>query len=210
MTLLDLMHKYQTDKAEHRFDIPYGFFFDEERRGQVRSVLELGTKKGASLRVWEEYFPNASIFGVEMKSKYAVYASDRSRIFIGSQSDPEVLELLVAAAGSSFDLIIDDGSHMSDDQVASLTYLWRYLKPPYGIYAIEDLHAHARFPEAYSNERCRYPPMSDMLLRHIEGRIAAEARQGGAPGICVYGAVALLLKGEEGPPLDFDRFLKTS
>lgn len=210
MTLLELMQKHQTDKAEHRFDIPYSFFFDDERRHQVTSVLELGVKKGASLRVWEEYFPNARIFGVEMKSKYAIYASDRSRVFIGSQSDPEVLEALAAAANFGFDLIVDDGSHMSDDQVASLTFLWPYLKPPYGIYAIEDLHAHVRFPEAYSNERCRYPPMSDMLLRHVEGRIAAEAGQGGAPGICVYGAIALLLKGEEGPPPDFDRFLKTS
>ena len=120
-----------------------------------------------------------------------------------------MLRPLLAAARPGLHLLIDDRKHLSRDQVASLTYLWRYLKPPYGIYAIEDLHAHVRFPEAYSNERCRYPPMSDMLLRHIEGRIAAEARQGGAPGICVYGAIALLLKGEEGPPLDCDRFLKT-
>ncbi len=210
MTLLhELMQKHGTDKLEHRFDIPYGFFFDEDRRREVRSVLELGTKKGASLRVWEDYFQNARIFGVEMKSKYAVHASDRSRVFVGSQSDPEVLDALVEAAGG-FDLIIDDGSHMSDDQVASLRYLWTHLKPPYGIYAIEDLHAHVRFPDAYSNERCRYPPMSDMLLRVIEGRISAEAGHGGAPGICVYGAVALLLKGEDGPPPDFDVFLKNA
>jgi hypothetical protein len=114
-----------------------------------------------------------------------------------------------AAADSRFDLIVDDGSHMSDDQVASLTYLWQFLKPPYGIYVIEDLHAHLKFRE-YSNEGCKYPPMSDMLVRHIERRLAADNCTSGLPGICVYGPIALLLKGEEGPAPDFDPFLKTT
>ena len=146
MTLLEVMRKHQTDKAKHRFDVPFSFFFDEHRRHQVRSVLELGVKKGASLRVWEEYFPHATIYGVDISPKAAMNVSERTRVFVGGQSDLTLLAQVSAAAASGFDLIVDDGSHMADDQVASLTYLWPFLNSPYGIYAIEDLHAHVSTP----------------------------------------------------------------
>jgi hypothetical protein len=172
-------------------------------------VLEIGVKRGASLRVWEDYFPKAKIFGIDIKPKYAASASERSRIFIGSQADPELLRQVSTAADLAFDLIVDDGSHMSDDQVASVKYLWQFLKPPHGIYALEDLHAHIRFPDHYSNAECDYPPMSDMLVQHVERRLAADGCTEGSPGICAYGAIAFLLKGEEGPAPDFDQFLKS-
>jgi len=50
MTLLELMRKHRTDKAEHRFDIPYSRFLDG-RRHEVTRVLEIGVKRGSSLRV---------------------------------------------------------------------------------------------------------------------------------------------------------------
>jgi len=207
MTLLELMQQHKTDKADHRFDIPYSFFFDE-RRHQVKAVLEIGVKRGASLRVWEEYFPEARVFGVDINPKYTRSASERSRVFIGSQTDHELLRQVSAAADFGFDLIVDDGSHMSDDQVATLKYLWPFLKPPYGIYALEDLHAHVKFPEHYGHQDCRHPPMSDMLVRLMERRLVAESCTSGSPGICIYGAMALLLKGEVGAVPDFGEFLK--
>lgn len=207
MTLLELMRKHGTDKADHRFDIPYSYFLDDHRLDVTR-VLEIGVKRGASLRVWEDYFPKATIFGIDIKPKYAKSASSRSRVFIGSQADPELLQQVCRAADFAFDLIVDDGSHLSDDQVASLKYLWPFLKPPYGVYALEDLHAHVKFPDHYSNADCDYPPMSDMLVRHMERRLAEDGCASGAPGISIYGGVALLLKGEEGAAPDFDQFLK--
>ena len=122
--------------------------------------------------------------------------------------DQELLRQVGTAASFTFDLIVDDGSHMSDDQVASLKYLWPFLKVPHGVYALEDLHAHVKFPDHYSHHDCEYPPMSDMLVRHMADRLTADGCTNGAPGICVYGAIALLLKGEEGAAPDFDQFLR--
>src|SRR5687767_6114010 len=207
MTLLELMRKHQTDKAKHRFDIPYGFFFDDERRHQVRSVLELGVKRGASLRVWEEYFPQAKIFGVELDPTFARCASPRSQIFIGNQTDPTVLSRVAAAADFSFDLIIDDGSHMSDDQVGSLMFLWQFLKPPHGVYAIEDLHAHLRYPQ-FTNDGCRYPPVSDMVVRLIEAGLARKRCRDTAAGMYVHGPIAFFVKHTDGPAPKFEQFLK--
>jgi hypothetical protein len=207
MTRLELMRKHRTDKAEHRFDIPYSYLLDDHRHDVTR-VLETSVKRGASLRVWEDYFPKATIFGIDINPKYAKSASHRSRVFVGSQADPELLQQVSKAADFVFDLIVDDGSHLPDDQVASLKYLWPFLKPPHGIYALEDLHAHVRFPDHYSNAECEYPPMSDMLVQHMERRLAADSCASGSPGISAYGAIAFLMKGEEGPAPDFDQFLK--
>jgi len=44
MTLLELMRKHRTDKAEHCFDIPYSYFLDDHRHNVMR-VLEIGVKK---------------------------------------------------------------------------------------------------------------------------------------------------------------------
>jgi hypothetical protein len=205
-TLLELMRKHKTDKAVHRYDIPYGFLLDD-RRHQVTRVLELGIKRGESLRLWEEYFPEAEIFGVDIQPKWARSASARSRVFIGSQADETLLQEVSAAAGFRFDLIVDDGSHMSDHQVASLTYLWQYLTPQHGIYAIEDLNAPVKYPVEFSHRHCRYPPMADMLVRSIERTLATDVCPSGVPGVVVYGAIALLLKGENGPAPAFDEFL---
>ena len=174
-----------------------------------RACWSIGVKRGASLRVWEDYFPKSTVFGIDIKPKYVKSASNRSRVFIGSQANPELFQQVGKAADFAFGLIVDDGSHLSDDQVASLKYLWPFLKPPHGIYALEDLHAHVKFPEHYSNAECKYPPpMSDMLVQHMERRLAANGCASGSPGISAYGPIAFLMKGEEGPAPDFDQFLK--
>ena len=209
MTLLELMRKHRTDKADHRYDIPYAFFLSE-RRHQVRKILELGVKRGESLRLWEEFFPEADIYGVDINEKWSRSASPRSRVFIGDQADESLLHKVSEAAGFQFDLIVDDGSHLSDHQVASLRYLWQFLKPPHGIYAIEDLNAAVKYPQEFSHQDCQYPPISAMLLRCMERSLSADVCVAGFPGIAVYGAIALLLKGEDGPPPDFDEFKRAS
>jgi hypothetical protein len=109
------MRRHRTDKAEHRTDIPYSYFLDDHRHDVTR-VLEIGVKRGASLRAWEDYFPSATIFGIDIKPKYAKSASNRSRVFIGSQADPELVQQVSKAADFAFALIVDDGSHLSDDR----------------------------------------------------------------------------------------------
>jgi hypothetical protein len=60
-------------------------------------------------------------------------------LLVGSQGDPAALMRWVRESGGRFDLIVDDGSHESQDQFTSLTCLWPHLNPG-GFYFIEDLH----------------------------------------------------------------------
>jgi len=63
---------------------------------------------------------------------------DQINIRIGSQSDRKFLKSVVEEFGN-IDIVIDDGSHMSEDQIISFNTLFDHVSEN-GIYAVEDLH----------------------------------------------------------------------
>jgi demethylmacrocin O-methyltransferase len=142
VTLDELAIQHGTDKgsahprlAPKRYAEIYELLFHGL---QVRSLLEFGVARGASIRMWAEYYPYATIVGLDVRRPPAIEL-DNVRLFRGSQSDPAVLGR-IAEAHAPFDVVIDDGSHRATDQLLSFAWLWRHVRPG-GYYAIEDLHA---------------------------------------------------------------------
>jgi len=111
-------------------------------RETATEVLEIGVKRGGSLKLWEEYFPHARVIGVDIKTGLEGLETERIAIRIGDQGDPEFLQALITEGGS-FDLVLDDGSHQFDDQRDTLLTLWPHVKPG-GIYVVEDVHTSYR------------------------------------------------------------------
>ena len=95
-------------------------------------VLEIGIDHGGSLQLWKRFFPHAQIVGIDINPACAEYIEDRIEVRIGNQADPQFLASL-----GSFDIVIDDGSHESVDQEASIKALWPKTKCAY---FIEDCH----------------------------------------------------------------------
>jgi trans-aconitate methyltransferase len=148
--LCELAIKHSTDKGgrhntynheachgTHEYTPVYYDLFSRQR-DHVRSVLEIGINRGCSLRMWEEFFPNAAITGLDIDPACLVNEG-RIKSFQADQSDPHSLaNAIQAAATFPFDIIIDDGSHNMMDQVVTLSALHR-LMTPIGIYVIEDI-----------------------------------------------------------------------
>jgi SAM-dependent methyltransferase len=111
------------------------------RRHEVERVLEIGVETGGSLLMWREFFPNAHIFGVDMR-KPKRKLGDRITLILGDQSDAEFRTRL-AADLAPLDVIVDDGSHKHDDQRETLIALWPALRPG-GVYIVEDVHTSYR------------------------------------------------------------------
>ena len=82
--------KYRTDKCsmEHNYLNKYAFFLEKFRLQPIR-LLELGIFNGASLRMWQEYFPYAEIYGVDIADRCSQYADERIHIIQVDLSDPE-------------------------------------------------------------------------------------------------------------------------
>ena len=58
--------------------------------------------------------------------------------FCGDQSDEKILQSIINKF-KYFDIIIDDGSHISKDVIKSFNFLFEHLSEG-GLYMIEDLH----------------------------------------------------------------------
>jgi len=137
MKLQQIGLKHNTDKA---FFHEYLDFYQKNlpKSSFKGRLLEIGVMDGASLLMWREYYPNAEIVGIDI--------NDKSHIEIPGvqilQMDATNTEAL--ATLGTFDIIIDDGSHMTADQQASFEYLYLNSLNPKGYYIIEDLHTSLR------------------------------------------------------------------
>ena len=154
MKIHELFHHYGTDKVEYA-TLYYSLL--EPRRESVRAVLEVGIgtlipdapsamvgwgakwyRQGGSLRAWRDYFPNASIHGLDVQPD-TQFAENRIRTHLCDSTDPQQSSKFLANVGvEAFDLIIDDGSHLGDDQLATLRNLLPHVRAG-GLYVIEDV-----------------------------------------------------------------------
>jgi hypothetical protein len=134
--------RHGTDKSSkvHGFARAYERHFAPLRHRPI-VMLEIGLGRGASLRMWREYFSRAALYGLDVKDGRHLEAPGL-RIFQGGQADADVLERLLAQTGP-LDIVIDDGSHRWDDQIASFQKLYPHVQPG-GYYVIEDLHTSYR------------------------------------------------------------------
>ncbi|MGP8297708.1 hypothetical protein ACTPOK_07095 [Streptomyces inhibens] len=144
--LTELAVRYGTDKwsALHQYPQHYERHFGP-LRDRALTILEIGiggyddrTAGGQSLRMWKRYFPRSVIHGLDIEDKSLV---DQARVITvrGDQSDAGSLTELAECIGP-FDIIIDDGSHLSPHVITSFHTLFPYLRP-HGLYVVEDLHA---------------------------------------------------------------------
>jgi hypothetical protein len=127
--------KYDPTKRYHNYLIYYWIHMRDIRH-KVTRVLEIGVQTDKSIRMWEEFFPNATIFGIDIDPKCRKYEGSRRRIFIGDQGDISFLQRTTQEAGP-FDIIIDDGSHRVEHQLTTFNTLFPHLTEN-GLYVIED------------------------------------------------------------------------
>ncbi|WP_371663134.1 hypothetical protein [Streptomyces sp. NBC_00280] len=141
--LTDLALRFGSDKwGGHWYTQHYERHFEPYRHQRIR-ILEIGvggynspTSGGGSLRMWKHFFPRGQVFGLDAFDKSGV-DEPRIRTVVGDQSSPEFLTSLAEEIGP-LDIVVDDGSHLSDDVITSFTTLFPLLRPG-GLYVIEDL-----------------------------------------------------------------------
>lgn len=105
------------------------------------AILEIGIQNGGSLEVWSHHFPLAYCFvgcDIDPACAQLTYEDPRVRIVVGDANQNET-ETTIAAINASFDIVIDDGSHLSRDIVQSFCRYFPRI-PLGGIFIAEDLH----------------------------------------------------------------------
>lgn len=81
----------------------------------AKTILEVGIKSGASLLLWNDYFTNARVIGLDINasSQFNKRENQFNGIFciIGDAYSPNVMDMIPY----DIDVAIDDGSHMIED-----------------------------------------------------------------------------------------------
>ena len=158
-TLKDCLNRHGSDKAtRHHYHLVYEPILAPLRFEEV-TLLEVGVDKGASLRAWREWFPNALITGIDIYKRAPLRdIPGVAQIKANSTNPPDL---------GRFDIIIDDGCHFLRTQAATLKALWPMLNPG-GTYFIEDVSKPDRNHEWTPPHNPGYHPRN---YRHLEREI---------------------------------------
>ena len=151
-SLHEIAINLETDKGEngHNYIKFYENAFRDLRESPIK-LLEIGILKGQSIQLWRRAFTHAQIYGADYMQGYLDKIAKLPRvtaIFV-DQSDHISLENL--ASYGPFDIIIDDGSHVTPHQSLTWEILWPQINPG-GWYIVEDRHVGYR-PEFQQEQR---------------------------------------------------------
>jgi hypothetical protein len=131
MTLLEIINqndyiiKHGTDKeAKHKYCSAFydNAFFD--LKDKKLNILEIGIQNGSSLVLWNEYFKNSIIYGIDntnfIKDRLDNYP--RIKTIIQDAYKKELTSNLPL-----FDIIIDDGPHTLESQIKFINNYFKKL-----------------------------------------------------------------------------------
>jgi hypothetical protein len=141
MILRSLFNKYNCDKGhKHNYELVYEKDFEKKKYFPV-TILEVGVFKGESISAWLEYFPYATVIGLDTFERISpddINVQDENRVqFIQGDSTSEGIIQKLKDTGLTFDYIIDDGLHTPIANKLTFSNLFQFLKKD-GIYYIED------------------------------------------------------------------------
>lgn len=154
MKLTEMHTAYGSDKGlKHNYIDEYERILSSKRTS-ASAVLEIGVLLGNSLRMWNDYFQNAQIFGIDDFSQKDGHEhhnfkpvipediirdlSIYTRIQLGIFNSCDDIKCQNFLKDVQLDIIIDDGDHSENVQLRNIEIYSKFLKPD-GIYIIEDI-----------------------------------------------------------------------
>lgn len=143
-------YDFGTDKCPQRAHgyTPVYYRMFNDKRETIKKVLEIGIgyewkrnmdhyQWAASLRLWRDFFPNAHIYGIDIKPE-VIKQDDRISTYLCDATDEQQLQNLIKTIGSDIDIVIDDGCHHTDCQIKTASLLMPLLQKDV-VYLIEDV-----------------------------------------------------------------------
>lgn len=195
-----LMHKWL-----HYFPIYEQYL--RPYRGRAVTMLEIGVSHGGSLEMWRHHLGRRSaIVGIDIEPRVVELAATGIEVLVGDQSDPAFLATLTARH-PTFDIVLDDGSHLPEHQIASIIHLWPHLADG-GVYIVEDLHSN--YWAAYGAGRGQPQTFMAWLYERMDDMHAFHSRDADfqvndwtrtIDAIHIYDSVAVLQKVRREPPV---------
>lgn len=170
--------RHGSDKdTNHSYGAVYENLFPDPEK--VRLVMEVGIAHGGGVLGFRGAFPNATVVGFDKEPCHGPHIGsedanvyplcprpDRLEIHQGDLRNPD--DLLRAVGGRKFDLIVEDATHLLDDNLAVWRTLWPGSIARGGIYLVEefcDAHANRGLLEEMGAElHATGPPIAGEII----------------------------------------------
>jgi hypothetical protein len=179
--LKDLIDDSLTDKnTTHCYIEIYEKLF-EKKKYDSNVILEIGIgdlykKNGGSIKLWRDYFPNSTIYGLDIRDirhvNDEIINKDRINLYTSTNAyDKNFIEKEFINKNIKFDILIDDGPHTLDSMIFFIKNYLPLLKED-GIFVIEDIpdinwvsKLQENVPEEYKN-KCKVFDLREKKKRY--------------------------------------------
>ena len=142
MSLLDLVDNNRTDKNTVHSYLPLYEQLLFSKKETAKDVLEVGIAQGGgSIKLWNDYFQHATIYGLDIIPKSMVpsdlYSLPRVKLYTSTNAyDRTFVE--TTFSNTRFDMVLDDGPHSLESMIMFIKLFSPLLKED-GILIIEDV-----------------------------------------------------------------------
>ena len=127
----EVYHKYITNFYSEKFS---------KFKNENINILEIGVLYGDSLKLWDDFFINARIYGADIQNIIRHNYSDKVSLIFENAYSEEFLEKM-KTNNLYFDIIIEDGPHTLDTQFFFLSRFGEILKKQQGsMLILEDVY----------------------------------------------------------------------
>lgn len=174
-TLEKLVDNTKTDKNTTHSYLPLYQELLEKKRDSAKNVLEVGIYDGGSIKLWHDFFVNATVYGLDIMNINNVWdgIKNNERIVLHTSTnayDENLFKSNFLDKNIKLDFALDDGPHTLDSMKKFIT-LYSQLLTEDGILIIEDVQKWEwinQLKAVVPEELKKYIKVYD--LRHVKKR----------------------------------------
>jgi hypothetical protein len=145
MSLEQLVDNDKTDKNTTHSYLPLYQQLLIGKKDTAKNVLEVGIYYGGSIKLWSDFFTNATIYGLDNINSNMMWThiKNNKNIILHTSTDAyntEIFTTLFLAKNIKFDFMLDDGPHTLDS-MKKFIQLYSQIMTDDGILIIEDVQS---------------------------------------------------------------------
>jgi len=144
MSLIELINNDRTDKNTIHSYLDIYEKLLESKKETANKILEIGISQGGSIKLWHDYFKNATIYGLDIIKIKDIWKEikNNKRIILGcfDAYNSYFVNNQFVNKNLKFDVLIDDGPHSLESMIFFIENYLQLLEPD-GIFIIEDVQS---------------------------------------------------------------------
>lgn len=146
-TLVELNNDCTDKNTVHSY-LPIYDDLLKDKRETAKYVLEVGIDRGGSIKLWHDYFTNATVYGLDNRTDEIVHAreildparGERVKLLFSSDAyDETFFQEKFVDTNMKFDMVLDDGPHTLES-MQTFIKLYSQILTDDGILIVEDVY----------------------------------------------------------------------